>query len=179
MGCFFARPGSGGGFLPSTQTEGNSASILGGQQLAHQEGKYIISIPLPVESSGTKSWVGIFCLGIIASVHLRQRLFLCSTWLGGLYLTERPGSWGDTGIHELLGDPPPCQHCRGPQNGLWVCTPVAPTMVTSRPDRGATLCVTTECSAPMLTIGPAFVWPLIFSLTMGSWGPSRMEHRLP
>ena len=101
-GWFFDRPG--GFLLPQLKR----IQLLAWEpQLAHWEGKYIISIPLPMESSGTKLWVRLFCLGTITSVHLRRRLFLPSTWLGGLYLTVRPGSQVDTGIRELLGDAPP------------------------------------------------------------------------
>ena len=103
---------SGGGFLPdqgsfpSTQTEGNSASSLGAT-VGSLGGEVYNLHSSSMKSSGTKSWVGPFCLGTIVSVHLRRRLFLPSTWLGGLYLTVRPGSQVDTGIRELLGDVPP------------------------------------------------------------------------
>ena len=33
------------------------------------------------------------------------KVFLLPAWLGGLYLTVRSGSWVNTRIHELLGDP--------------------------------------------------------------------------
>lgn len=46
---------------------------------------------------------------------------------------------------------------------------VAPTMVTSCPDRGATFSDTTECSAPVSTV-KLTVWPPTFTWTMGSWG---------
>ena len=82
-GWFFDRPG--GFLLPQLKR----IQLLAWEpQLAHWEGKYIISIPLPMETSGTKLWVRLFCLGTITSVHLRRRPLLHSTWLGGLYLNS-------------------------------------------------------------------------------------------
>ena len=69
-------------------------------------------------------------------------------------------------------------HFQGRQKGLISCSPVTPSVAVAFLERGATVLVTTDISAPV-SIVKSIIWSPTFSSTMGLWGPCVFEPQQP